>query len=1347
MVYSYAANDDPLFVSEGDYVQFKFKAPSTWDTTQTVTIRIGSLVQYWSLITIAEDYTPDPFPFTNVENAETSTMFVWADGTRPAETITTVSGLTDTTQASVSLTSNIGTTTEDFSIRFDYNGDGTWDTGWIHTTGGQSVGNGAKIQIRGKTSPFNNTPLRLTLAIGTSNETWTIRTKALPQNKPEPFPDFTDLVDQPANRYCYSEVIRVQGLLAAGPISMTNGGEYGISTTGNTFTNTDGFSVLTDTTFTGSQGTIQNGDYLQLRILSAGSGNTPKATDLNIADVVGGDTWTVTTGPNPSITPNSFVFPDIPDAIEDFLQPSDPRPVGGITGLGIPVQVELIDAQTTSSEVKIKINDGSIGVFPATVENGDIITLYARSSATFGDSVTATIKVGARQIATWTVQTNSGPDTSASFTPPPDRNNQVPNTYVSSAPITVTGINRPVTIEVLSGYDALISIDYDTPVTGPRVFDPRVNTSFYLVIFTSTQLNTPEFTQVSIGTGVSNNPFTWTVRTYAAVPPGAAQLGVWYSKKTEKFDGYQVGTVLPILKEGVDNYGTLDGELSSRYPGFIKCEGQSLSASQYGPLFDVLGNTYGGNGVRNVSDEGVITYTGNFNIPDYRNRKLCGIGIVDSNRGNSAFLPVSTSGKGINDVGAQGGYWYFDKVDSFGVQPLEQIQGPPTSTSGLNSQFFSLGTVRLEGLETITDSVRFSINGLVTAQIGPLNDVIVAAPNHNHAYISAVVESDGGDPLIPWRPVRALFGTAAYVPGEQPGSPGTPDQPGTDPTPGGAIQRFESRYSAKFTAPVTGEIDIDNSEGGTGGDSSASPPVPSTGGSWHEVDQGYRVGEPGGDWSTYGTNSITQTAPLVYPDGVTGTGTGAEARIRYDRYDLTGDTTNFYTIITVEEITNPGTGYLVNDILTTTFWNTTFQTRSGTGSAQRLIKLVTVSAGTPGTPTIPGLPAEPPRFDEDARSGNYRAEDTEMTVQAWTTWLNTITNFVQELQQYYGAGFTLDSWIRNNLPLGDQRNQESPLLGATDWGDPAQDYKVPAIEFLVWWTSPASALDGATLQSVGTDIDPQHTAVIDTEPASFRIDNYTPAAGNTLSHSHLLTEFAVVNPNTDFTGGNLSGAGSNADPLGSGLGAGVAGSIQTFRLWTKRDEFSLRDDNGAYVNRGIGEWAYRLTGGPDGGAGNVPYWTSVDDTVTVEEDLIYSNDDTGPQLGSGARVRMTATPWPSVNGVYPYGDTRYKIDLILSSGQNYQVGDKLTMAWWNNIEGSGDRMIEVTAVGAAGEGGAGEAIQVTFNQSQIFMDMTDGLFEFTSNFKKPTPVVTMRPQRQVPIINPFHKTKYIIKAY
>ena len=65
----------------------------------------------------------------------------------------------------------------------------------------------------------------------------------------------------------------------------------------------------------------------------------------------------------------------------------------------------------------------------------------------------------------------------------------------------------------------------------------------------------------------------------------------------------------------------------------------------------------------------------------------------------------------------------------------------------------------------------------------------------------------------------------------------------------------------------------------------------------------------------------------------------------------------------------------------------------------------------------------------------------------------------------------------------------------------------------------------------------------------------------------------------------------------------------------------------------------------------------------------------------------------------------------------------------------------------SGLGNGATSINLVFNQTEIFMDMTDGLFKWNKSFAKPFPSVTMEPQIQVPIINPFHKTKYIIKAY
>jgi len=799
---AYTFSDTALFVSEGDYVQFRFRAPAVWDFTETVTITIGDSINLWLITVIPEDFTPDPFPFQKIVDAEPETLYTYGDGTRPGEQVVVVSGLTPTTQAPVFLGSNIGGDINSFAMRIDYNGDGTWDTDWIQGNGTESVENGARIQIRGKTQSFANQTTKITLVIGTSNEVWSITTKPIPLNIPDPFPNFTDLVGEPQNTVVYSEVIRVQGLTSSAIIQVSGGGaEWAVSSANNTEPDATGkYEVLTGATFSSASGTINNTDYLQLRMTSASDENFPVTTFLTIGDGDSLSSWSIITGSNPSTIPNSFSFPDKSDVIEDALIASESRPPEGISGLGIDpdtgesisVPVELVS--TTSTEVKIKINDQSIGVFPATVKNGDKITLYMRSSTEFSQPTEMTIKVGDLQIPTWTIETSSGPDYDAVFTPPADKVGQVPGTFISSSPITITSINRPITIEVIDGYDALISIDYDEPIAGPRVFDPAVNTSFYLVVLSADQLGTPEFTQVVVGTeadNVSAVTFTWNITTYAVAPPPAANLGVWYSKKTSKFDGYSIGTICSILKENVVvGYGNLSGELGSRYPGFIECDGRSLDASTYWALWEVIGNTYGGNATKTFVDllddqnnvVGTTTvYSGSFNIPDYRNRRLCGVGFVDSSRGNSAFLPVSTPGKGIFDVGAEGGYWYFDKVDTAGSNPLEQIEG--TGTEGLDSQFFSLGTVRLEGLETITDDVNFTITGSVTAQVGPLSIVTVPVPDHNHMYISAVVEGDGGDPLIPFNnspgtSPRALLGTG--VTGEK-GPYNKPIAQGGDP--------------------------------------------------------------------------------------------------------------------------------------------------------------------------------------------------------------------------------------------------------------------------------------------------------------------------------------------------------------------------------------------------------------------------------------------------------------------------------------------------------------------------------------------------------------------------------------
>jgi hypothetical protein len=749
---AYQFSTIPLFVDEGDVIQFRYIAPDSWDTTETVTIQVGLLTQFWFITTIPEDFQPDPFPFQAIRNAELNTVYTYGDGLRPGEQIITVSGLTPGTQALLNVTANVLPDINSYSVSI--NG-GPFSLPPTQNT----VQNGDTIQIRARTFNSPAQQLRVTVDIGLGSETWLLTTKQTPINQPNPAPVFTSLTNLPLSAQVYSNVVIVQGLTGAGQVSAGLGTLVAVSNNATTTTNADGYQVLSGVTFS-STATIGNGQYLQLRGTTANSQFSTTNISVDIAEGIGVSSWSITTGQSLSTTPTAFSFPNVTNVAPGVQVASEPRPTSGIGGLGtgITVPVELIS--TTGTAPRIKINNGSIGIFPSQVTNGDIITLYNVSSATFGGNIETAIKVGTRIIPTWSIDTYTSPDSTPSYIAPPNQTNRVPATFITSAVVGLTDFNVPITINATNG--ALISIDYDTPVAGPRTYDPLNNDLFYLVLQSSNSLNTSVSTTVTVGNAPS---FTWSVTTYAVAPPAASNLSTWYSIKTNKYDGFSIGTVIQVLKENVvSEYG----DIQQRFPGFLDCDGASYLAAQYPELFNIIGNSYGGSATYNSTTK---VYSGSFNVPDYRNRRICGVGIVDGNRGGSTFLPVSTGT--VNTPGSEGGYWYIDRVDVSGPLPYEQVFGGQNATTGTTSPFFELGTVRTSGTENATTEVRFNINGFVTANINGISDVTVRAPAHTHDLFTAIVESSEGEPVIPWG-VKAFYAapnegrnptTGTYKPG------------------------------------------------------------------------------------------------------------------------------------------------------------------------------------------------------------------------------------------------------------------------------------------------------------------------------------------------------------------------------------------------------------------------------------------------------------------------------------------------------------------------------------------------------------------------------------------------------
>jgi hypothetical protein len=797
MTFSFGST--PIYVDEGQTIRLRFKAPSAWNTTQTVTVQIGEQTTLWYIVTIPEDFAPDSFPFTDLEDVELNTMYTWADGTRAGEQLITVTGLSTSTEATVSLFSSYySADVNNYALRIKRVsiGETTFGTWTIPGAGGIVVSNTDVIQPRLRSSQSEGQQTYISVSIGTRTERWNITTVVLPPNVPEPFPDFTDITNQPFNTRVYSEILRVTGLNAVAAVVLDNGALCGIATNDNFVTNDNGFDVLsedgtTPVTFTSAPSsgtaTITNGQYIQLAYDTGSAANFSITNLLSVGEGINLSDWVVTTGNFPSITPDNFSFPAVTDAPLDTLIASAIVPAAGITGLGATTSVEAQLISTNpgsnllSSRVRVHKADGtitSLATFPIDVSNGDKLQIYTKSSPNINTGTNMIIKVGTRTISSWDIVSYAGSDTDANYTPPSNLTGEPRNKQVSSTSVNVTGINEPITIDADGNgvYKGKISIDFGPPLEGPVTFDPAVNTSFRVIVQSSDILSTQVTVNVTVGTG-SSNTFAWSVTTWASEPIAPELKGTWYSKKNaqsyydttnsanvvveSKDDGMAIGTVLTILKQSLgpgrqntggvaswvsNTYGDLSGDRDSRYPGYIECDGRPLEKTVYVDLFAVIGTQYG------ESNAAGNTGTTHFKVPDFRNRKLAGTGRVDGNAGSSPFLPSPSA----LEPGNIGGWWYVDNVDvttgdptGTGQQNTPYQQWIGSGSDSDESVFFDIGTVRTVFNESIVEDVDFDVTGNVNATIGPLLNARVNTPAHSH-YVVTAQTYPGLEALIPW---------------------------------------------------------------------------------------------------------------------------------------------------------------------------------------------------------------------------------------------------------------------------------------------------------------------------------------------------------------------------------------------------------------------------------------------------------------------------------------------------------------------------------------------------------------------------------------------------------------------
>lgn len=262
-----------------------------------------------------------------------------------------------------------------------------------------------------------------------------------PDTVPNAF-SFTDQTGVALSSTITSASITVSGIDAAATITVT-GGTYDINGSG---------------TFVSTSGTVDNGDTVRARHTSSASYSTATNTVVTIGGV--SDTFTSTTEADPGedTTPDAFTFTDQTDVALSTVITSAAITVAGI------------DAPATISVSGGTYDINGSGAFvstPGTVEVGDTVRARHTSSASNSTATNTVVTIGgvSDTFTSTTEAAEPGEDTTPNAFSFTDQTNVARSMVITSAAITVSGIDAPTAISVSGG-------TYDINGSGTFTSDP-----------------------------------------------------------------------------------------------------------------------------------------------------------------------------------------------------------------------------------------------------------------------------------------------------------------------------------------------------------------------------------------------------------------------------------------------------------------------------------------------------------------------------------------------------------------------------------------------------------------------------------------------------------------------------------------------------------------------------------------------------------------------------------------------------------------------------------------------------------------------------------------------------------
>lgn len=596
----YNFSNTPLYVDEGQSIQFRYLAPSDFNDITVVTVVVGEYQTLWVIETSQEDLAPDGFSFQDYQPAIAGLYYTYAQtgvpnatgpdtglpvgggATSPAnrsgEGIVKISGLSIGSDAQFSVSSNV-IDQSDFGWRVrEANVDGSMpaSTPWPAFTDGSyytqvsppalTVKNGDEIQIYVKSSIAAVDQKSVTVNVGFGSAIWEVTTGAPPANVPNPLPIFDDTDPLELGALAYSNIVQISGLNTDATISVNGAQSQVFVSNSNTQVSNiiEGgiqYSVLNNGSGWNSTQVVSNNQYVQLRGIASGVVGSTLTVGVSIGSEPGAATWNVISGQGVDSLPGIISFTNLINQIPGTINvSSNVQTITSVTaGLPLSVSLDNVSPSTAVANPRLSINGGSPSqINGATVFLDDEIQVVLDTTPDLLDNTQSpnpgvaslSISVGDRTNITWQIANWSGPDNLPAFTPLSNTTGWTPGGNVIVGPVGLSDFNEAIqgvatAVDSLGGSPTVfISIDSGPYLQAPVTIQPNNTGSVILVRFKVLQPGNANVDPVQ-GLGASTTitysfgtsaTYTVTQTNYLVKPIPPAFQGCWYSNKNEYFD-------------------------------------------------------------------------------------------------------------------------------------------------------------------------------------------------------------------------------------------------------------------------------------------------------------------------------------------------------------------------------------------------------------------------------------------------------------------------------------------------------------------------------------------------------------------------------------------------------------------------------------------------------------------------------------------------------------------------------------------------------------------------------------------------------------------------------------------